>query len=81
MGEFPRKQESVLFPNIPPKIPETSGRNSNGTKIPCIKKIRNLFFCVSSFPLIPENAIPFATGNFCELKLASVIEWKGPQRS
>lgn len=32
---------------------------------------------LSSFPEIPENVVPFATGNFCRFTREFFIKWKG----
>jgi len=65
---------------IQPKIPEIPKRKSNGKEIPGRKfsKIWVYLARLSSFPEIPENAVPFATGNFWKFKPEFLVEWKAP---
>ena len=44
-----------------------------------VRNFRNIWIYLlrlTSFPEIPENAVPFGTGNFRKLKSGLLVEWK-----
>jgi len=68
---------------IQPKILEIPGRKASGTEIhgKNFSKIWVYLARLSTFPEIPENAIPFTTGNFWKFKPEFVEELKAPMVS
>jgi len=78
-GKFPENPEIVEFPKSEPsnrKFRKFREENQMEGKFPVINFRK--FARLSSFPEIPENAVPFATRNFAKCKPEFLVEWKAP---
>jgi len=79
LGKFPESPELVEFHKSEPftrKFQVIYEECQIESKFP----VRNFLYParLSSFPEIPENALPSITRNFLKLKPESFIEWKAP---